>query len=330
LLPVFPDNAFKPPGPKDPQLKENLMPNNTSPQLSSARLWDAAVVVNDLDKTIKRLNLLGIGQPVNYGPPEGAEGLFYQGKLLESNMKVHLTRIGTMQIEFNQPDDKPNPWKDFLKKHGEGFHHLGFLVDDVEKEVSRLTSLGAEAPFYGKVKGKIGAAYVDLKVANLFIELTDFCGIPPFAPEKPVYPRAWDAGVVVKDLDAAMKRLETLGIGRFVQSGPPEGADGLFYRGKPLVSGFKGSGRRIENLQMDLIQPDGTSNPWSDFLNTRGEGIHHIGLQVKDVEKEVNRLTGLGAELLLYGTLKGKMGAAYVDLKLANLVIELTSFCSID
>jgi hypothetical protein len=306
------------------------MPQNSSAQLATARLWDAAVVVNDLDKTVKRLETLGIGQPVTYGPPEGAEGLFYQGKPLESNMKVHLTRIGNMQIEFNQPDDKPNPWKDFLKKHGEGFHHLGFQVADVEKEVNRLTALGAEVPFYGKVKGKTGAAYIDLKIANLFIELTSFCGIPPFTPEQPVYPRAWDAGVVVKDLEAVMKRLDILGIGRFVQSAAPKGAGGLFYRGKPLAAGFKGSGRRVGNLQLDFIQPDGPSNPWTEYLNTRGEGIHHIGFQVKDVEKEVNRLTGLGAEVPLYGTVNGKMGAAYVDLKAANLTIELTSFCSLD
>ena len=234
------------------------MPQNSSAQLSNARLWDAAVVVKDLDKTVKRLEKLGIGQPVTYGQPEGAEGLFYRCKPLESNMNVHLTRIGNMQIEFNQPDEKPNPWIDFLKKHGEGFHHLGFQVADVEKEVNRLTALGADVPFYGKIKGKIGAAYVNLKVANLFIELTSFCGIPPFTPEKPVYPRAWDTGVVVKDLEAVMKRLEILGIGRFVQSAAPKGAGGLFYHNKPLVSGFKGSGRRVGNLQLDFIQPDGT------------------------------------------------------------------------
>jgi hypothetical protein len=48
----------------------------------------------------------------------------------------------------------------------------------VEKEVNRLTALGADVPFYGKINGKIGAAYVDLKIANLIIELTDFCDIP--------------------------------------------------------------------------------------------------------------------------------------------------------
>jgi hypothetical protein len=141
---------------------------------------------------------------------------------------------------------------------------------------------------------------------------------------KPAYPRIWDAAVV-KDIDRTAKRLEALGIGQFVQGHPPAGAEGLFYRGKPLESNFKALIMRVGNLSLEFIQPDGKPNPWSEFLKTRGEGIHHIGFQVEDVEKEVNRLTGLGAEVPLYGKINGKIGAAYIDLKVANLCIELTS-----
>jgi methylmalonyl-CoA/ethylmalonyl-CoA epimerase len=147
----------------------------TQPKLAYPRMWDTAVVVKDLEKTKKRFMELGLGQPVEGGgPPEGAEGLFYNGKPLESNMKAFIVRIGNLSMEFIEPDDKPNPWSGFLKNHGEGVHHLGFQVKDVEKEVNRLVKLGAEVPFYGKINGKMGAAYVDLKMANLFIELTSF------------------------------------------------------------------------------------------------------------------------------------------------------------
>ena len=142
------------------------------------RLWDAAVVVKDLEKTKRRLETLGIGRFVQGNPPDGAEGLFYLGKPLESDLKALIVHIGNMSLEFIQPDDKPNPWSDFLKTHGEGIHHLGFQVKDVEKEIGRLTALGAEVPFYGKINGKIGAAYVDLKLANLFLELTSFSDVP--------------------------------------------------------------------------------------------------------------------------------------------------------
>ncbi|MGD1117893.1 MAG: VOC family protein [Dehalococcoidales bacterium] len=142
-------------------------------------------------------------------------------------------------------------------------------------------------------------------------------------------PRIWDAAVVVKDLEKARQRVQELGIGQFVQGHPPAGAEGLFYHGKPSVSNFKAFIVQIGNMQLEFIQPGDEPNPWTEFLNTRGEGIHHIGFQVKDVEKEANRLISLGAEVPFYGKIKGKMGAAYVDLKVANLVLELTSFCDI-
>ena len=150
------------------------MEKDSSKTLSSGVCWDMAVVVKDLESTVKRLEELGIGPFVLPDAPAGAEGLFYQGKPLESNYRALVARLGNMQIEIIQPDDKPNPWKEFLDTRGEGIHHIGFQVNDVEAEVSRLTDHDVEVPFVGKINGKTGAAYVDLNVANIVLELTNF------------------------------------------------------------------------------------------------------------------------------------------------------------
>lgn len=150
------------------------MAKSSSEKLSSYVCWDVAVVVNDLDSTVKRLEEMGIGPFYFPEAPEGAEGLFYQGKPLESDYRALAARLGNMQIEIIQPDDKPNPWREFLDTRGEGIHHIGFQVSDVEGEVNRLTGHGAEVPFIGRINGKTGAAYVDLNVANVVLELTSF------------------------------------------------------------------------------------------------------------------------------------------------------------
>ena len=150
------------------------METDSSGNINSYVCWDVAVVVKDLDSTVKRLEALGIGPFVLPDAPAGAEGLFYQGKPLESDYKALVARLGNMQIEIIQPDDRPNPWKDFLDTRGEGIHHIGFQVDDVEGEVRRLTGHGADVPFIGKINGKTGAAYVDLNIANIVLELTSF------------------------------------------------------------------------------------------------------------------------------------------------------------
>jgi catechol 2,3-dioxygenase-like lactoylglutathione lyase family enzyme len=293
-------------------------------KLISSRVWDAALLVKDIDKAVKRLETLGLGQPIHSGPPAGAEGLFYRCRPFVSPFKAFVIQIGNMHLELIQPDDAPNPWIEFLRAKGEGIHHLGFQVDDVAKEVERLVSLGAEMQFYGNINGKTGAAYVDLKLANLIIELTSFCGVDQNSSVKP---KLWDMAILVKDLDKTVNRLETLGLSLPIHSGPPAGAEGLYFQGKPLRSDSRMFLTRIGNMQLEFIQPDDSPNPWKEYLKTRGEGIHHLGFQVDDVEKEVDRLVNLGAEVPFYGKINGKIGAAYVDLKIANLFIELTSFC---
>jgi methylmalonyl-CoA/ethylmalonyl-CoA epimerase len=153
------------------------MDNNTPGTPTFSNLWDMAVIVKDIDKTVKRLESMGIGPFIQPQPPRGGEGLFFQGQPLASNSKALIANLGNMQLELIQPDDKPNPWSAFLNTKGEGIQHLGFQVNDVQAEVNKLTSQGAEVPFTGKIDGKLGAAYVDLKTSNIVVELTSFSNV---------------------------------------------------------------------------------------------------------------------------------------------------------
>jgi len=136
-----------------------------------SKMWQVAVVVKDSNKTIKRLEELGIGPFVSATIPPGVE-LFFRGKPLISNFKILLAQMGNMELEIFEPDDKPSPYKEFLDKKGEGIHHIGFKVDDVEKEMEKLTGQGAEVILTGKKRGKLEAAYLDLKVGDIIVELS--------------------------------------------------------------------------------------------------------------------------------------------------------------
>jgi methylmalonyl-CoA/ethylmalonyl-CoA epimerase len=302
------------------------MEHSLPEQLTFYRICDIGIVVQDLDKTVKRLEALGIGPFVPARPLRGAEGLCYRSKPLVSNFRGLVAHLGNVELEIFEPNSKPNPWEEFFVTKGEGIHHIGFHVSDVEKEVNRLTAQGAEVTLTGTVNGKLAAAYIDLKVANIIIELMSFRDTEQHVPANMTFSKPWDMAVLVRDINTTAKRLEALGIGQFIQVQPPRGAEGLFYRGKPLESNYRALIMRIGNMQLEIIQPDDKPNPWAEFLSTKGEGIHHIGFQLDDVEQEVNRLTGLGVEVPFFGKINGKVGAAYVDLKIADLFFELTSF----
>ena len=43
-------------------------------------------------------------------------------------------------------------------------------------------------------------------------------------------------------------------------------------------------------VQLELIQPNEEPSVWRDYLNTYGEGIHHIAFQVDDADEVAKRL----------------------------------------
>ena len=50
---------------------------------------------------------------------------------------------------------------------------------------------------------------------------------------------------------------------------------------------------------IELIAPTHDDSPISKFLQTRGPGIHHITIEVADIEAELTRLRDAGAPLIV-------------------------------
>lgn len=64
---------------------------------------------------------------------------------------------------------------------------------------------------------------------------------------------------------------------------------------------FKNAENKIE-----LIEPYAPGSVLNNFIDKRGEGVHHIAFMVNDIEAEVSRLTGEGFILI---NEKPKIGA---------------------
>jgi catechol 2,3-dioxygenase-like lactoylglutathione lyase family enzyme len=92
--------------------------------------------------------------------------------------------------------------------------------------------------------------------------------------------------VVVKDIDKARDAwAQILGIAVSEASV----AESHFsrptkYKDSPSDAQAKLAFISLENIQIELIQPLGGNSTWQEFLDTNGEGIHHIAFWVKDIE----------------------------------------------
>lgn len=123
--------------------------------------------------------------------------------------------------------------------------------------------------------------------------------------------------VICKDVEAT-KRQYALFLGMDV---PPTCDGGPFeitqceYMGQPSPeSNCKMAFFNLNNIQLELIEPNGKPSTWQDFLDETGGGIHHIAFQVKDMPEAIRACQEFGMKLTQRGKYNDASGEyAYLD-----------------
>jgi len=136
------------------------------------KLDHLAVVVKDMDKALafysKAFGIKFEDVQQHDLPPD----VIYKGKPSPYTMKVTFAHMGPIRLELVQVVKGKCIYTDFLAKHGEGLHHLGFEVDDLEKEVKNAKSQGLKMICHLKMVGIMAFAHFDPKeTSGVAIEL---------------------------------------------------------------------------------------------------------------------------------------------------------------
>lgn len=50
--------------------------------------------------------------------------------------------MGSLQLELIEPDQQPSTWRDYLNEHGEGPHHIAFVVEGMKEKITLLEGKG--------------------------------------------------------------------------------------------------------------------------------------------------------------------------------------------
>jgi methylmalonyl-CoA/ethylmalonyl-CoA epimerase len=140
-----------------------------------------------------------------------------------------------------------------------------------------------------------------------------------------IKPQSWklvQLGIVVRDVNKTIERLQSYGFGPFEsRTLPPDREE--WYRGKPFLLDVKISMAKLGDVQLELIQPTEGESLHKEFLDQKGEGIQHVMFAVDDFEREVEALTKKGADVVLKARMPGGRTIAYLDLDAGGLVVEL-------
>jgi len=108
---------------------------------------------------------------------------------------------------------------------------------------------------------------------------------------------------VVKDLDKSMEHLWSIfkvGPWDIYTFAPPALRESMVY-GKPSDHTYQLAVTWIGNVQVELIQPLKGHSIYNDFLEKKGEGIHHIKFYYENCQKFLKELNKKGISVIQSG-----------------------------
>ena len=134
------------------------------------RINQVGIVVRDMEKAVKNYwEIFGISFPKVIVPDYFNR--IYRGTPENFRMKMGIAMKGDLQIELIQPLEGKTIYGEFLEKYGEGIHHLGLFVNNLDEQVLALQKLGVGVLMSGeRIGGKF--AYMDSeRLIGIIIEL---------------------------------------------------------------------------------------------------------------------------------------------------------------
>ncbi len=148
----------------DPDAKANdIAATNEGNEYPFKQLGHFAWVVNDVRKVDAYYTSLG------FPPFSGIDhnislDRVYHGEPGTYEMWLGWNRTGEAPFEWVQQITGPDIYVEYMKKHGEGFHHLGVNVTNMDEAIKQFSARGAapsQLAAWSTPKGKGRAVYVD-------------------------------------------------------------------------------------------------------------------------------------------------------------------------
>lgn len=113
-------------------------------------------------------------EPVSTGAYEQVQTVYNGKEEKEAEALLSFIRFGgPVEVELICPNQAPSIWRDCLNENGEGFHHIAFLIEDMEEQIASCEKRGirlVQAGYYSDRSGRY--AYLDAtEQIGCYIEL---------------------------------------------------------------------------------------------------------------------------------------------------------------
>ena len=134
---------------------------NRGERLPFSELHHIAVVVRDLTQAVNYYSSVGIGPFESYPPIREYVRVNVPDESAFYDLQIRVAQIGPVSLQIIQPSEGRTIYGDFLENRGEGVFHLGFRVDDIEREEVYVKQLGLKVLSSGRRADGSGFTYFD-------------------------------------------------------------------------------------------------------------------------------------------------------------------------
>ncbi|MFC2076549.1 VOC family protein [candidate division KSB1 bacterium] len=110
-------------------------------QYPFGKIVQYATVVKDIDKVAEFYNRIGLTVT---RIDRDNKGLIRRYRGEEEDLRMHMgwSKLGSVTLEILQPTRGRSIYDEYLQTHGEGFQHIAFSVDDMDRAVAVLGERG--------------------------------------------------------------------------------------------------------------------------------------------------------------------------------------------
>lgn len=108
-----------------------------------SNIRQVCIVVKDFEKTLRRyMEVFGISFETIEFDAGKTPGVLYKGKPADYKIKVAKALIGGWEFEIITPVRGESAYTEFLREKGEGLHHVGIFVEDINSAEKSLQDHG--------------------------------------------------------------------------------------------------------------------------------------------------------------------------------------------
>lgn len=133
------------------------------------------ILVNDVEKvSTAYAEFFGLKKPeIIVTDTEDVAQTRHNGVTTQARAKLAFFDMGSLQLELIEPDHEPSTWRDYLNEHGEGPHHIAFLVEGMKEKIMLLEGKGFPLQQKGEYTGGRYAYMDTFKELKVIVELLE-------------------------------------------------------------------------------------------------------------------------------------------------------------